>query len=645
MKKGLRILFAEDVAIHHLMAKQILLQEGIKFEPFLVEAKDTFLDALHNFKPDIVITDFMMPDFDGMEALKLTLDYNPLIPVIILTGSINEEVAVDCLRNGATNYVIKENLMRLPFAVKEAIEKKRALAEKTSALIALQESESRLSSITNAAGDAIIMMDNDGLVSFWNPAAEKIFGFAEQESIGKDLHALIVPENHQIEFRNKFPIFQQTGEGNAVGKSLEMKALKKNGDLLNVSITLSAVKVKEKWHAVGIVRDITDRKHSEEELIAAKQRAEASDRLKTAFINNISHEVRTPLNGILGFSALIMQPDLPDEDKEQFFSIIKISSSRLLNTMASYMDISMIVSGNMEVQVKPFDLNHLLYTLRDQFQPMCTVKNLDFYLTIPEDYEICMLNSDTEVIRKAVTHLLDNAVKFTHRGEVRFGYSIKPGALEFFVSDTGIGISQEIQPHIFEHFMQEESSITRDYEGSGLGLSIVNGLVTLLGGKLRLESEKGKGSVFFFAIPYEKDMSGIDVPNDRFVSAPLIDKPVILIAEDDESNYLLMVRLLRKADVTIIPAINGKEAVQKCHDHPELSLVIMDLKMPEMDGMEATREIKSFRKELPVIAVTAFAMSGDEKRALEAGCDDYIAKPVSQELLFSKLKKFGIVGE
>jgi PAS domain S-box-containing protein len=382
MKKILRILFAEDMAIHHIMAKQMLQQEGIKFESFLVEAKDDFIAALKEFKPDIVITDFLMPNFDGMQALKLTLDHDPLIPVIVLTGSINEEIAVECLRNGATNYVIKENLVRLPFAIKEAIEKKRALVEKTTALIALQESESKLSSITNAAGDAIIMMDNNGLISFWNPAAERIFGFSEKEAIGNDLHTLVVPVDCQKTFRAKFPVFQITGVGNAVGRSLEMQAIRKDGFLLNVSITLSAVQVKGNWHSVGIIRDITDRKRAEEELIAAKKRAEASDQLKTAFINNISHEVRTPLNGILGFSALILQPDIPIEEKEQFYSIIKMSSSRLLNTMASYMDISMIVSGNMLIQIKPFDLHQLLLALRAQFKSMCAVKNLAFELHI-----------------------------------------------------------------------------------------------------------------------------------------------------------------------------------------------------------------------------------------------------------------------
>ncbi len=642
MKRMLKILFAEDVAIHHLMAKQILLKEGINFEPFLVEAEDEFRAALQNFKPDIVITDFMMPNFDGMQALKLTLAYDPLIPVIILTGSINEEVAVECLRNGATNYVIKENLLRLPFAVKEAIEKKRALAEKTMALISLQESESKLSSITNAAGDAIIMMDNNGLVSFWNPASERIFGFTESEAIGKDLHALVVPENYKNDFMAKFPAFQRSGEGNAVGKSLELEAIRKDGSLMNVSITLSAVKVRENWHSVGIVRDITDRKHAEAELIAAKKKAEASDQLKTAFINNISHEVRTPLNGILGFSALITQPEIPLKEKEQFFSIIKMSSLRLLNTMASYMDISLIVSGNMVVQRRPFNLHQLLYALRDQFQPMSALKNLGFQLKISEGTESVALNSDHEFIRKTLSHLLDNAVKFTNQGKVTFGYVAKPEFLEFFVKDTGIGIPKEIQPYIFDHFFQEESSTTRKFDGSGLGLSIAYRLINLLGGEFRVESDKGKGSLFLFTIPYKKAEAGISAPVRKDMVHPQLDKPVILVAEDDEPNYLLMERLLKSDNLTVLSAINGKEAVKLCHEHPEISLVIMDIKMPEMDGLEATRVIKSFRKELPIIAVTAFAMSGDEKMALAAGCDDYIAKPVSQEKLFAKLKQYGV---
>lgn len=501
IKNKVRILFAEDVLIAHIMAKEILRKEGLQFDSRLVETKEAFKEALLEFKPDLVISDFMMPHFTGMEALLLTIALNPAIPVIILTGSISEEVAVECMRLGATNYVIKENLIRLPFAVKEALQKKIALAEQQKAILALKESESRLKTMTNAAGDAIIMIDNNGLISFWNPAAEKILGFSKQEALGKNLHELITPSEYREAFYANFETFRHSGEGQAVGKVLELEAIRKNGSRIYVSLNLSAVKIEELWHAVGIVSDITERKKVAEELMAAKIRAEASDRLKTAFLNNISHEVRTPLNGILGFSNLISQSDLSDQEKKQYASLIKMSSTRLLRTMTSYMDISMIVSGTMQIQNKPFDLPDLLHTLLDLFKPVCHEKGLELFLILPDMKSPVILNSDADILSKIVSHLLENAVKFTHMGEISFGYVTKTSSLEFFVKDTGIGISKDIQPLIFDPFLQVETSLSRDYDGSGLGLSIAHGLVELLGGKIRLESKQGTGTEFYFTLP------------------------------------------------------------------------------------------------------------------------------------------------
>jgi len=640
IKNKVKILFAEDDMSHHIMAKEILRKEGLEFESRLVDTKEAFKEALEEFNPDLVISDYVMPDFTGMEALIITNVMKPSTPLIILTGSISEEVAVECMRSGATNYVIKENLIRLPFAVKEALQKKIALSEQRKAISDLQESESRLQTITKAAGDAIVMIDNAGLISFWNPASEKIFGFSEKEALGKNLHELIAPYEYREAFYKNFGTFQHSGQGQAVGRIMELEAIRKNGDRIYISLNLSAVKIKELWHAVGIVSDITERKKVAEELISAKSRAEASDRLKTAFINNISHEVRTPLNGILGFSELISHSDLSDQEKNQYSSLIKMSSTRLLRTMTSYMDISMIVSGTMQIQNKLFDLQHLMQALLDQFKPICFVKSLELFLKIPDQKLPVILNSDAEGLSKIVSHLLDNAVKFTQKGEISFGYVKKTGRLEFFVKDTGIGISKKIQPRIFDHFIQEEISFTRNYDGSGLGLSIARGLIELLGGKIWLKSEKGSGSEFRFTLPYEESELMVAEHENKAKSAIHIKEPVILVAEDDEPNYLLLEIILKKSGIKIIRAANGREAVECCRKHPEISLVLMDMKMPDMNGMEATIKIKSFRNDLPIIAVTAFAMSGDEKNAFNSGCDDYIPKPIMKEKLLDIIKKF-----
>jgi CheY-like chemotaxis protein len=402
--------------------------------------------------------------------------------------------------------------------------------------------------------------------------------------------------------------------------------------------------------------ELEKRKQLEEALKEALGKAESGNRLKTAFMNNISHEVRTPLNGILGFSNLITQPDITLEEKVQYYSLIKTSSNRLLDTITSYMDISMIASGNMEVKRKPFDLHKILNQLHDQFQPLCVIKNLGLHLNTPAKTKGITLHTDAELFQKILTNLLDNTAKFTNQGMIVFGYEIQsavttglpaeesgnPVALEFFVKDTGIGISRESLSMIFDSFNQEELSPTRGHEGSGLGLSIAQGLVRLLGGEIRVESGKDKGSAFFFTIPTEGMKEEVAMPEAIRTESAVLDSPVILVAEDDMSNIQFIEAVLRKTAVTLLVANNGQEAVDLCREHPEISLVLMDIKMPMMDGLEATREIKLFRKTLPVIAITAFAMSGDEKRAFEAGCDDYLAKPVSMELLFEKLQQYGI---
>lgn len=400
---------------------------------------------------------------------------------------------------------------------------------------------------------------------------------------------------------------------------------------------------------IGTIQDITERKRIEYELMEmivkigeAREKAEAGNRLKTAFMNNISHEIRTPLNGILGFTNLITQPDISDEEKERFCSLIKSSSNRLLGTITNYMDISLIASGTIEMKSKPFNLNRFLTLLFEHSKPVCNEKNLDLRLEIPDAGKSFTIDSDQEIIHKVLSHLIDNAVKFTERGEISFGYELNKGVCRLFVKDSGIGISKESLSVIFDSFVQERLSPTSGHEGSGLGLSIAQGMVCLLGSKIIAESEKNSGSTFFFELPYKgyeaNTINESDIKDS--VNAPVAQ--LILIAEDDDANFELSHAMLRKSKVRILKARNGAEALAQCRANHEISLVLMDLKMPGMDGLQATRQIKSFRKSLPVIAITAFALSGDEKRAIEAGCDDYIAKPVEKEALLGKLRRYGI---
>lgn len=390
----------------------------------------------------------------------------------------------------------------------------------------------------------------------------------------------------------------------------------------------------------GAIEDVSERKRSAEILNEALERAEASDRLKTAFLNNISHEVRTPLNGILGFIELIDNPELTSEDRELYKDILHASSDRLLNTINSYMDISLLVSGNMSVNNSEFDLIALLNQGYSNYLHEAAAKGVVINLNISHSAAELRLNSDREMVRKVYYHLLTNAVKFTEFGTVNVGISVEGDQVEISVEDTGIGIREDIRDRIFDSFLQADLSNTRKHEGSGLGLAIAKGIVELLGGKIWVRSTLGYGSTFGFTVPGITALEKVpEIPKAARIESGE-EGPVILIVEDDPINIYLLESMLSKSKAILWHVENGQLAVDFCRNHPELSLVLMDLKMPVMDGFEATRQIKLNRKDLPVIAVTAFAMSGDRELALDAGCDDYLSKPFNTRSLVEKLREY-----
>ncbi|MEI7981341.1 MAG: response regulator, partial [Bacteroidota bacterium] len=281
--------------------------------------------------------------------------------------------------------------------------------------------------------------------------------------------------------------------------------------------------------------------------------------------------------------------------------------------------------------------------VQTKFQSDCDDKNIALKLVIPKDHEHLTLITDPELLSKIISCLMNNAIKFTDHGTVTLGYSIKSQAVEFFVIDTGIGIDAEAHEKIFEPFVHENTSENREHQGSGLGLSIAKGFLHLLGGEGRLESEKCKGAAFFFSLQIEPANIVKDEPIIHPIKHAGIIRPVILLVEDNLSSGQYMTTILKPVASVIFTASNGHMAVEMCHLHPELSLVFMDLKMPEMDGLEATLQIKSFRKDLPIIAVTAYALSRDKQNAFDAGCDDFLSKPVSKRELLEKLKKHGFL--
>ncbi len=421
-----------------------------------------------------------------------------------------------------------------------------------------------------------------------------------------------------------------------------VKHRKKDGTIFPVEITTHLLSEgNEEKVRLAMATDITERINAVEQMKLSKEKAEASDKLKTSFLNNISHEVRTPLNGILGFAEIMSQEDLPEEFKIESLSMLHESSDRLLNTITNYMDISLLTSGNMIIHKKDFNPAQSLKKLFNNSKRKCSDRKLELFLNIPDEADFQLVNSDPELFQKVLSHLLNNAIKFTQNGSINFGYRAHEDELEFFVKDTGIGIGQESIDTVFGHFIKEDRGPYLLTEGSGLGLSISKGLVELMGGKICVDSEVNKGSTFSFSLPKIKDVKPTGCDEQETKQLKITKSNTILVAEDDDNNFYYLEAVLKQNTSTkIIHVSTGKQAVEMYMQNPDISLILMDIKMPLMDGFEATRLIKAINRNIPVIAITAFAMSGDEARILDAGFDYFISKPFDKKFLLSKILEY-----
>ncbi|OFX24449.1 MAG: hypothetical protein A2041_10220 [Bacteroidetes bacterium GWA2_31_9b] len=479
-------------------------------------------------------------------------------------------------------------------------------------------------------GDFIATVD--GKILLANPALARIFGYNSVDELMK-LNIASLYKN--LEERDEFLNFLRK---NKKIEQFEREFILRDGRVIS-TIENVVGEFDENGELVslkGYLFDNTERKKAELDLIKAKEKAEESDRLKTAFLTNMSHEIRTPMNGILGFTSLLKKPDLTGEKQQDYIQIIEESGARMLNTINDIIDISKIESGLVEVINLETNINEQIEYIYTFFNAEAQEKGLTFLFknTLPK--EEANLIVDKEKLQKILTNLVKNAIKFTDTGSIEFGYNKKDCCYEFFVKDTGIGIPRDKQAVIFERFIQADISDTRAYDGSGLGLSITKAYIEMLGGRIWLESEENKGSTFHFIIPCNIEQKEKNVLSNKIdIRYPdlLIKNLKILIAEDDEISSKYLTEILNESCKEILYAKTGPEAINKSTLNPDIDLILMDVQMPEIDGHEATRQIRKFNKDVVIIAQTAFGLVGDRKKALEAGCNDYISKPIDPNKL------------
>ncbi len=376
----------------------------------------------------------------------------------------------------------------------------------------------------------------------------------------------------------------------------------------------------------------------------AEQRAINSDRLKTAFLQNISHEIRTPMNSIIGFSGLLRDDKTTEIEKSQYLSMIEKGSDQLLNVVNEILDISLIETGNISVNKQKVNLNKLIDETYLIFRPL--IKNeISFLVTKGLSDKDGIILTDTTKVRQILENLLKNAIKFTEKGYIGFGYKLASNALEFYVEDTGIGIDAESHNKIFERFRKGENENKRLYEGVGLGLAICKGNLELLNGRIWVESKPGSGSKFYFTIPYEPVEEEEPIKMNKTDITEKLKDFTILVAEDDEINFIYIREIFRGTGALILHAVNGKEAVEMVQINDKIGLVLIDIKMPVMNGYDAIKKIRELRPGLPIIAQTAFALSDEMLKAFNAGSTDYISKPFKKDHLLDLVKKHLSPGE
>ncbi len=411
--------------------------------------------------------------------------------------------------------------------------------------------------------------------------------------------------------------------------------------------------VNEKCHSIfdkqgniilskGTIADITEQVCYQQELLRAKEKAEESDRLKTEFLNNLSHEIRTPMNGIIGFSDFLNKPDLDNNKRNYYIRIIQNSSKQLLRTIDDILEISTLSTQKVQLNTETFCLNDLLMELHSIFNLRAQVRSIPIYLMKGLSERQSRVRTDKTKLTKIISNLIDNSLRYTVSGYIEVGYTLIKDNLELYVKDTGIGIDPTNHKKIFERFSQEEKELSKKTGGLGLGLSIAQENARLINGNIRVDSSKGNGATFFVTIPYTPATASVS-EDLNYIDKTTAKTPelTILIAEDEEVNYFYIEALCKEIndiDINLVHAINGRQAVDICLKNQDIDLVLMDIKMPLMNGIEATKKVKAVLPDLPVIAQTAYSSPENQKEALLAGCDSFISKPINKETLFRLIR-------
>ena len=501
----------------------------------------------------------------------------------------------------------------------------------------IKQSIIKYETLANITPVGVFLTKPNGYTTYVNPKWTTISGLSQSEALGYNWLNAVHPED-KIQTKKGWDL----ATNNKKSSYAEYRFIHPDGSIKWVlGQAVPEIDTDNQIIGyVGTITDITEIKNYEKELIKTKEKAEESDRLKTAFLHNLSHEIRTPMNAIIGFSGFLTKPNLTDEKRNNFISIIINSSNQLLSIVTDILTISLLETKQEKINIDKVNVKNLLTELITIFEPQAISKNISISVEYDLNDQQSEIYTDKTKVTQILSNLITNSLKFTSKGYVKFGYKIitkvELNEIEFFVKDTGIGIQPEYQEIIFEHFRQANKEIQQSFGGTGLGIAISKAFVELLGGKIWVQSEIKKGSTFYFTIPYNPVIETKKLSN----KIPEISEPkMVLVADDDDYNYIYIKKLLSVFDIDTVRANDGVETIEICKSNSDINLILMDIKMPLITGDKAAQIIKSKNPDLPIIAQSAYAM-GSEKAKYKGIFDDYMVKPISKEILIKIMNKY-----
>lgn len=505
------------------------------------------------------------------------------------------------------------------------------------------DSEKFYRMLVQSADDGISFYDRDLNLKYANPAFYSLIGYDPDEYNTADPESLVHPDDRDYMARRTDAL---TKNGFYQG---ELRLKHKNGYYVILSTRSVSVR-NDNGETIGsltVSRDITSLKQVQEDLEKANIEAETSNRLKSSFLANISHEIRTPLNAVVGFSNLLLSNDITNEAKEEYIEHINHNSERLLQIIGDIIDLSRLESSQIEITYEEASVNEIVNEVADETRRLIKRNEKSIILNVRSllGDDVDLIFTDRVWLKRVLNHLMDNAVKFTLEGSVELSYERRGEDLFFEVRDTGIGISEENLGYIFEGFRQEIGGHQRPFEGLGIGLTLAKEVVERMGGKIYVQSQKGVGSEFSFSIPYRPAGGTSKIKNSVFnpdqASAPVNwSKKKCLLVDDNKDILTYLNRVLLDTGITILTARSGFEALDIIKKTDDIDVVLLDMQMPEMNGIEVTREIRKIHKDLPIIAQTAFIFEDDKDIILEAGCDACLIKPIRKDHLLTVMSGF-----